>query len=207
MLVLAGDRDIRPPAANGAAIAARFPQGRLLVVPGAGHSVLNHSDSAATAVRGRLNGTLPPATCTPYRLGVHRSGTGERPSRRRPRSARVPVLTGRTLAALKQTLHDAEDIWLLGRDQQLTVVGDAGGQVNVDPKGMIRLRAFSDVAGLAVTGTITLKIDPYGSPVIPLTAVSGTLTLAGRGSAHGTLRAAGNRLTGKLAGRAVVATF
>src|ERR687887_211418 len=40
VLLLARERDLRTPASNAAAIAARFPQGRLLTVPGVGHSVL-----------------------------------------------------------------------------------------------------------------------------------------------------------------------
>jgi len=73
--------------------------------------------------------------------------------------------------------------------------------------GISSLLLSASIIAALITGTINLKIDPYGSPVIPLTAVSGTLILTGRGSAHGTLRATGNRLTGKLAGRAVSATF
>src|SRR2546421_1429929 len=40
VLVFAGERDLRTPATNAAALAARFPQGRLVTVPGVGHSVL-----------------------------------------------------------------------------------------------------------------------------------------------------------------------
>src|SRR5438094_151655 len=40
VLVLAGERDLRTPASNAAAVAARFPQGHLLTAPGVGHSVL-----------------------------------------------------------------------------------------------------------------------------------------------------------------------
>jgi pimeloyl-ACP methyl ester carboxylesterase len=207
VLVLAGDRDIRTPAAAGAAIAARFPQGHLVVVPGAGHSVLNHSDCAAAATRGWLNGAVPPATCTTYRLAVPPLGTWRRSVAAMPPVARVGGLHGRTLAALVQTLHEAEDVWLLTRRQQPTLVGVAGGRVTPYPNGVIRLQAYSALAGLAVTGTIKLKLDPYGSPIAPLTAVSGSLTLSGRSASHGTLRVAGNRLTGTLAGRAVAATF
>ena len=40
VLVFAGERDLRTPVSNAAAIAARFPQGHLVTVPGVGHSVL-----------------------------------------------------------------------------------------------------------------------------------------------------------------------
>ena len=175
-------------------------------MPGAGHSVLNHSDCAANAVRRWLNGITPPATCPNSHLIVPPLGEWRASVAATPPLGRVTGLPGRTLAALVQTLRDAEDVWLLGRHQQLTVVGLAGGQVTVAANGAIRLQAFSDIAGLAVTGTITLKMDPYGSPVTPLTA-NGSLTLSGRGASTGTLRVTGNRLSGKLAKRAVQASF
>jgi pimeloyl-ACP methyl ester carboxylesterase len=207
VLVLQGERDIRTPAAGGAAVASRFPQGRLLVVPGAGHSVLNHSDCAAAAVRTWLNGGTPRSTCSPFRLAVPALGAWRTSVAATPPLSRVPGVLGRTLAALRQTLHEAEDIWLLGRRQQITLIGLVGGRVTVDAGGGIRLQAFSDVLGLAVTGTIRLKLDPYGLPVAPLTALSGSLTLAGRDAADGTLKVAGNRLSGTLAHHAVATTF
>src|SRR5918912_4030906 len=61
VLVLAGDRDLRTPAAKAADVAARFPQGRLLVVPGVGHSVLtaDFSGCARAAVTTWLAGCVP----------------------------------------------------------------------------------------------------------------------------------------------------
>ena len=86
VLVLAGDRDIRTPASNATAIAARFPQGKVVVVPGAGHSVLNHSACAADAVR-RWLGRGDPAgdlhAVLALRPAARRSG-GRRSPRRRP---------------------------------------------------------------------------------------------------------------------------
>src|SRR2546421_6498223 len=52
VLVFAGKRDLRTPASNAAAIAARFPQGRLVTVPRVGHAVLgaDFTGCAQTAV-------------------------------------------------------------------------------------------------------------------------------------------------------------
>jgi pimeloyl-ACP methyl ester carboxylesterase len=207
VLVLAGSRDIRTPASGASAIAARFPQGHVVVVPGAGHSVLNHSDCAAAAVRTWLNGGVPAATCTPFRLYVPPLGAWRRSVAATPPVARVAGLPGRTLAAFLQTIHDAEGIWLLLRQSQMTISGLAGGRVTTFPTGKLAFQGFSDVGGLALTGTLTLKMDPFGLPVVPLTAAAGTLTLSGRGSSHGVLKLAGNRATGALGGRAVALQF
>lgn len=207
VLVLAGLRDIRTPASNANAIAARFPQARVVAVPGAGHSVLNHSDCAANATRTWLTGANPPATCTPFKLYVPPLGLWRASVAATPPVARVAGLPGRTLAAFLQTIHEAEDIWLLGRQQQLTLSGQVGGQVTVYPDGRIAFQAYSSVRGLALTGTMALKMNPYGLPVVPLTVARGTLRLSGAGAAKGSLRLAGNRATGTVGARKVAITF
>ena len=207
VLALAGDRDIRTPSAGASAIAARFPQGHVVLVPGAGHSVLNHSACAATAVRTWLGGAVPPAVCTRFSLYVPPVGTWRRSVATTPAPAKLPGPTGRTLNALVQTLHDAEDVWLLTRTSQEPTTGLVGGRVTPDPKGSIRLAGYTSVGGLAVTGTITLKMDPYGNPVVPLTAASGTLVVSGSGAARGTVKLSANRLTGTLGRKPVATTF
>ena len=207
VLVLAGDRDIRTPTSGAVAVASRFPQGRVLVVPGAGHSVLNHSPCAATAVRAWLNGATPPAVCTRFSLYVPPVGPWRRSVAATPPLARVPGLTGRTLAALLQTIHDAEDVWSLTRHTEQATLGLAGGSLSPDPRGVIRLKGYSSVPGLTLTGNIVLKMDPYGDPVQPLTAQFGLLAVGGSGAAHGQVKLSENRLTGTLARRNVSASF
>ncbi len=207
VLVLAGSRDIRTPVSGANAIAARFPHARVLVVPGAGHSVLNHSACAAAAVRAWLNGGTPATTCTPFRLYVPPLGRWRSSVTATPPVARVPGLRGRTLAAFLQTIHDAEDIGLMLRQTQITISGLAGGRVTVVPAGLqLSFEGFSDVAGVALTGKVRLAIDPYGLPVVPLTVTTGTLTVSGKGS-HGTLKLSANRAAGTLGGRPVAVTF
>jgi hypothetical protein len=188
-------------------MASRFRQGRVLVVPGAGHSVLNHSPCAATAVRGWLQGAPPPAVCKKFSLYVPPIGAWRRSIATTPPVARVPGLTGRTLAALQQTIHDIEDNWLLTRDAQETLTGLVGGRLTPAPSGSVRLEAYSSVPGLAVTGTLSLRIDPYGDPAVPVIVQYGTLTVAGSGAARGRVTLAANRLTGRLARRSVAASF
>jgi pimeloyl-ACP methyl ester carboxylesterase len=207
VLVLAGDRDIRTPTSGAVAVASRFPQGRVLVVPGAGHSVLNHSPCAATAVRAWLNGATPRAVCTRFSLYVPPVGPWRRSVAATPPLARVPGLTGRTLAALLQTIHDAEDVWSLTRHTEQATLGLVDGSLSPDPRGVIRLKGYSSVPGLTLTGNIVLKMDPYGDPVMPLTAQFGLLAVGGSGAAHGRVKLSENRLTGTLARRNVSASF
>ena len=207
VLVLTGDRDIRTPTEGARAIAARFRQGHVLVVPGAGHSVLNHSACAANAVRGWLNGTTPPTVCTKFSLYVPPLGAWRKSVAATPPVARVPGLAGKTLAALLRTIHDAEDNWLLTRGSQETTSGLAGGRLTPDPGGVIRLQGYSSVGGLTLSGNIVLRMDPYGDPVVPLTVQYALLSVGGPGAAHGRIRLSGNQLTGTLARRAVTSRF
>ena len=207
VLVLAGDRDIRTPTANAVTIASRFRRGRVLVVPGAGHSVLNHSACAATAVRTWLGGGQPPAVCTRFSLYVPPVGRWRASVATTPATARVGGLAGRTLAALVQTIRDAEDAWMLTRRSQEATTGLVGGRLIPDPNGVIRLQAYSSVAGLGLTGNVELRMDPYGDPVVPLTVRFGTLRVTGSGAARGNVTLTGHRLTGTLARRTVSAGF
>ncbi len=207
VLVLSGDRDIRTPTASAQQIASQFPQGHVLVVPGSGHSVLDRSACAADAVRGWLGGATPPATCTRIALGVPPLARWRHTVAATPPAAHVAGLPGRTLAAAVQTLHDAEDAWFLGRQSTTTITGLVSGRMVPDAVKTMHLQAYSSVGGLALTGTIVLKLAANGQPVVPLTAASGSIAVTGSGAAHGTLKASGNRLTGTLGGRKISATF
>ena len=206
-LILSGDRDIRTPTSSAVAIAARFAHGRVLVVPGSGHSVLGRSDCAAKAVRGWLDGSTPPAVCTRISLGVPPLARWSRSVAAMRPVAHVSAAVGRTLAAVVQTLHDAEDAWLLGRQSSTTIDGLVGGRMIPDPTSVLRLQGYSSVGGLALSGTVVLKLGADGQPVVPLQVASGSLKVSGSGAGHGSLRARGNRLTGTLAGRPVSVTF
>jgi hypothetical protein len=119
----------------------------------------------------------------------------------------VPGVASRTLAAVLQTIHDAEDNWLLTRDSQETTSGLVGGRLTPDPAGVIRLQGYSSVGGLTLSGNIVLKMNPYGDPVVPLTVQYALLTVGGPGAAHGRLRLSENQLTGTLARHTVKARF
>src|SRR5207244_11698230 len=76
VLVFAGERDLRTPASNAAAIAARFPQGRLVTVPGVGHSVLGTdlTNCAQNALAVSLPGGVPPSRRPRSPMLVHPIG-------------------------------------------------------------------------------------------------------------------------------------
>ena len=207
VLVLSGDRDIRTPTSGAVAVAARFAHASVLVVPGAGHSVLDRSACAADAVRVWLNGSTPPTLCTRIPLGVPPLARWRRSVTTVPPAAHMSGLIGRTVAALLQTLHDAEDAWLLGRQTSTTIDGLVSGRMVPDPTKILHLDAYSSVGGLALSGTIVLGLASTGQPVIPLTAASGSLNVSGSGAAHGALHAHGNRLTGTLGGKPIAITF
>ena len=71
----------------------------------------------------------------------------------------------------------------------------------------IHLQRYSSVGGLTVTGTLVLRLDATGQPVIPLKVASGTVTVAGSGAARGKMVLAGNRLAGLLGGQKISASF
>ena len=124
---------------------------------------------------------------------------------RRPRA--FPASPAAPSPRVLQTIHDAEDYWLLLRHNTETFTGLVGGTLTPDANGAIRLVNFSSIPGLAITGNILVKIDPYGDPVVPLSVGYAQLTVGGRSAARGRISLSGNRLTGTLAKRKVAATF
>jgi pimeloyl-ACP methyl ester carboxylesterase len=61
-LILAGDADAIVPVRNARILAARIPDSRLMIVPGAGHLLLaDHADLCATSIADFLEGTAQAA--------------------------------------------------------------------------------------------------------------------------------------------------
>src|SRR5207245_4190254 len=65
VLAVSGGFDLRTPTAGAVSVVARFPQGRLLVVPGVGHSTIDadYSGCAQRAVHTWMTGGVPPSEC------------------------------------------------------------------------------------------------------------------------------------------------
>src|SRR5919201_1975594 len=133
VLALAGERDLRTPASNAAAVAARFPQGRLLTVPGVGHSVLgaDFTTCSGDAVKTWLNGGVPPARCPRAPMLVNPIGPfpGSFAALRPTGAAGV---RGSTLAAVAKTVREAAGSWGLavtGFTAARTIPGLYGGVI------------------------------------------------------------------------------
>ena len=103
MLAVSGGYDMRTPTAAAASVAAQFPQGHVLVVPGVGHSVLGVDTSGCSqrAVRDWILGAAVPATCA-------------RPAAYIPVAPAYPaaptraVTAAQTLAIATKTIKDAQ---------------------------------------------------------------------------------------------------
>src|SRR5205823_9858240 len=65
VLAISGGFDMRTPTASAASVVAQFPQGKLLVVPGVGHSTVTADFSlcAARSVRSWMTGGVVPSAC------------------------------------------------------------------------------------------------------------------------------------------------
>ena len=171
-LVLSGGLDLRTPTANAAVVAARFPQGRLLVVPGVGHSVMTADLSfcSVKAVRLWLAGGTPPAQCP----------------RVAPLVPPIPVLSvppgtsrlggAATLTTVRKVVREVEAsamLALISQSGHASVSGLYGGRLSVTGTS-IRLVRYTDVQGLSLDGTMKL-VTGQGPPL----RFKGTVTVSG----------------------------
>jgi pimeloyl-ACP methyl ester carboxylesterase len=198
MLAVSGGFDLRTPTTGAAAVAARFPQGKLLVVPGVGHSTVtaDYSGCAAKAVHSWMTGGVPPTECP----------------RSQPLVAPVPALTvlparprrpvspAATLAIVRATLKEAEAAWLMtsGLTGSATPVpGIYGGRLTSPSSTSFKLTGYTVTQGVSISGTI--KIGKVGPPL----AFEGLLTVSGKRAATGVLGLKGGSLRGTLGGKLI----
>src|SRR5207244_2862027 len=118
-----------------------------------------------------------------------------------PPARGVPGVEGRTLAAVLATLREAEATWLVARAAPRRAGGLLDGVIDVPSAGALRMNSYTDVAGVTLDGTLVVKLNADGKPLFPLTLTRGTIRIRGNG-AHGTLRIAGGKITGRLGARA-----
>jgi len=209
VLVFAGDRDLRTPAATAADVAARFPQGHLVIAPGVGHSVLGAdlSGCAENAVKTWLAGGVPPTRCTRSPLLVPQVASF-------PASVAAvkPVgaggLRGRTLNAVSTTLHEAVATWGAGfagfEQAPPALAGPYGGTLKISGVNF-SLARYSAIPGLQVSGALKL-FRPTSGSLFPLRFV-GSITVSGAKAAHGRLQVGQSTLAGRLSGRRVRGPF
>jgi pimeloyl-ACP methyl ester carboxylesterase len=193
VLALSGGFDLRTPTAGAASIVSRFPQGRLLVVPGVGHGVVTADPSgcAARAVRSWITGGAVPARCPrpkPYLRPI--------PALPPPGSAHPAKPAGAlaTYVIATKTIRDAEAMWLTAAPA--AVPGVFGGKL-VTSGRTFTLTRYSVARGVTLTGKIRLA-----KTTLPLT-FEGTLTVGGPAASAGILGLSGASLRGTLGGRIV----
>ncbi len=154
MLALSGGIDMRTPTADAVAVAGRFRQGRVLVDPGYGHSVLlgDPGSCLAPAVRRWLAGGGVPARCRRRPAPVATLAAVPRPLSRRA-GARA------TRALVRRTVADAQAAYaqLVFSARPPAIPGLAGGRLVPGRDGAtLRLERYALVAGVGITGRLAL---------------------------------------------------
>jgi pimeloyl-ACP methyl ester carboxylesterase len=195
VIAIDGGFDMRTPIANAEDVIDRFPQGKLLVVNGVGHSVIGSDVSTCSwgYVRQWILGTLnaPDRAECPQRVQPIVKVVKAFP-RRPQRSVK------QTLASVGKTLREAEATFWFGQDG-FVARGLFGGKL-VDLKGgrTFRLTRYSLAPGVLVSGKLTL-VD-----IGPPSTYKGTVTISGSAAVAGKLKIAKNgKIAGRLGGRAI----
>jgi pimeloyl-ACP methyl ester carboxylesterase len=196
VLVVGGGLDMRTPLAGAAAVAAMFPQGHVLAVPGVGHSVLlaDASGCSQAAVRNWAVGGSVPASCP-------RVAPFERPIGAPPAAPARRLGPAASLGVAVKTIHEAEAAWLtsLGSSTGIVVAGLSGGRLAPTASGLgFTLARYRLTAGVELTG----KLEFTPGAGLPL-EFHGTVTVAGPFAVPGKLTVSGLATTGTLGGSAV----
>ena len=197
VLAVSGGFDLRTPTAGAVSVVARFPQGKLLVVPGVGHSTVtaDFSGCAVAGVHTWMTGGVPPTVCPrPNPLVAPVPALPVLPAR--PRR----VSPAATLRIVTATLKEAEAAWLMtdglsGTDTP--VAGIYGGRLTSPSDGSINLAGYTVAQGVSLSGK--LKIGKGGPPL----RFEGFLTVAGTRAATGVLGLKNGSLRGTLGGKLV----
>jgi pimeloyl-ACP methyl ester carboxylesterase len=191
MLAVSGGFDMRTPTDGAAAVVSRFPQGRLVVVPGVGHDPVDADFSlcAFQAVRLWMSGGTPASQCprgAPLIRPIPALPAGT--ARKSPWNATA------TYAIAAKTIAEAETQWIGASSE--TVPGLYGGKLSAGQRELTLTR-YSIAPGVTLTGKIRLI-----STTLPF-GFQGTLTVGGRSAANGILGLNGTSLRGTLGGRIV----
>ena len=199
VLALSGGIDLRTPTANARSVVARFPQGKLVVIPGVGHSTLtaDYSGCAAAVVRGwMITGAVTQSTCPrPKPLVADVPALPNLPAH-----SKKPLSPTKTLAVVTATLKEAEAAWLM--TDGLTgsndpIAGIFGGRFTSPTTDSFALAKYSAARGVTLSGTV--RIARNGPPFV----FEGIITVAGPAAAHGVLGLKNGTLRGTLGGKLV----
>jgi pimeloyl-ACP methyl ester carboxylesterase len=198
MLAVSGAFDMRTPTEGAKSVVSRFPQGRLLVVPGVGHSTVTADPSgcALNGVRAWMLDQAVPGACPRVKPLVTPVSALPAPGRAHP-SRRLSPRATYTIA--KESVQDALALWLMTAGTSggaASVPGVYGGRIVATGNGLA-LSGFSDARGVTISGGLTLK--KLGPPLV----FQGTVTVGGTAGAHGLLGLSGASLAGSLGGSTV----
>ena len=203
VLVLAGGRDTRTPAAGAAEVAARFPHGHLVVVPGIGHSVLG-ADASGCAVRAVvdwMHGASTFAQCTRPRdivspLEAFPGSVGALRA-----TGRLPGRVGRTATAVLRTVREAGAIWAASQFGLGGVTGPIAGVYggHIAPAGADRftLVRYTVIPGVQVSGSLSVDKTDWLYPF----RFAGIVSVGGAKAAAGRVHVDRHRIQGNLGGR------
>jgi pimeloyl-ACP methyl ester carboxylesterase len=197
MLAISGGFDMRTPTEGAASVVARFPQGKLLVVPGIGHSTVtaDFSACAARAVHSWMTNAPVPTTCARPKALVVPVPALPPPGPANPKHRASPAAT---FSVATKTIREAEAAWLMtaglsGSTDRVPAL--YGGYLVATSAQTFRLVRYSIAHGVAVSGTV--KITSAGPPVV----FQGSFTISGAGAATGVLGLQHGVLRGALGGR------
>jgi pimeloyl-ACP methyl ester carboxylesterase len=204
VLLLEGEDDLRTPVENAQRVASLFPQARLYVAPGTGHSALG-SDASGCMERAFarfFRGRRMPRACRRRRKREFRPAPVPPLTLKEvPRAGRVSGKTGRALGAVALTLDDvSEDLFSAFLANFDEASGDArggglrGGRYLSRGSGTLSLDGVEFVPGVRVSGRIR-SFQESGQ--------KGRLRITGRATPNGRLSIRGNRVRGRLGRRRV----
>jgi pimeloyl-ACP methyl ester carboxylesterase len=201
VLAVNGGYDLRTPVANAVSVVSQFPQGRLIVVPGVGHSVLtaDFSYCSQRAVRAWILGQLSApqqAACPRVQPLVKVVGTfPAKPAK--PTAKGTQIIAGKTVREAEATF-----LQLLFSSTEFTPRGVYGGKLAMSKNGdSFTLTKYALAPGVLVSGKITfVDIGPPSTykgtfKVSGPGAVAGTLTITAKGTIAGKL--GGSRVSGR----------
>jgi hypothetical protein len=197
LLALSGGFDMRTPTAGAQSVVAQFPQGKLVVVPGVGHSVTSAdwSGCAALAVHDWMLDPSNNDSCPrpPFLVAP----IGAFPHLARSTRHATPAAT---FAVASKAVAEAEAAWLFATfsGSDASIPGLTNGALTPIGSDGFRLTSYGIAAGVTVNGT--LKEAERGGVAVKF---QGTLKVAGRVAAAGTLQLNAAGLHGKLGGKSV----
>ncbi len=196
VLAVSGGFDLRTPTSSATAVASLFPQGRVLLVPGVGHSVVTADPSfcAARNVRAWILGTAVVNQCpktNPYlkTIPAFAPARSSHPAR--------PAGVSQTLALATKTIREAEGIWLMTFGGSNGVAGLYSGRLVASSPRTFTLVRYSVAPGVELSGKV--RFVKFGPPL----QFAGVITVGGAGAAHGVLGISGDRVGGTLGGQIV----